>query len=85
MTISTQDHVYFRLLELGAFNRRAQGGWRFGTKIISDAVVERLIASGRAKRENDCVRLIRRDARNNGAGLLDRLSDNSEPVPSRSI
>jgi hypothetical protein len=65
MTLSSQDHVYFRLLELGAFDRRAHGGWRFGTKVISDAVVERLIASGRATREDDHVRLIRSDARNN--------------------
>lgn len=38
-----------RLLEHGPFERRPRGGWRFGTKVISDAVVERLLASGRVE------------------------------------
>ena len=61
MSLSTQDYGYLRLLELGAFIRRTQGGWRFGTKVISDAVVERLVASGHAKREDHRVYLIRTD------------------------
>lgn len=59
MTLSPQDNAYLRLLELGPFDRRASGGWRFGTKVISDVVVERLIAGGFAKRENDRVHLLR--------------------------
>lgn len=43
-----QDYYYLRLLALGPFQRRARGGWRFGTKVINDAVVERLLTSGRA-------------------------------------
>jgi len=40
------DRSFLRLLELGPFERRPGGGWRFGTKIISDAIAERLLASG---------------------------------------
>lgn len=43
------QRYFLRLLEIGSFERRPRGGWRFGTKIISDAVVERLIACGRAE------------------------------------
>lgn len=34
------------LLEHGPFERRPRGGWRFGTKVISDTAVESLLASG---------------------------------------
>ncbi|MBR1177158.1 hypothetical protein JQ617_24615 [Bradyrhizobium sp. KB893862 SZCCT0404] len=50
-----QDYYYLRLLELGPFQRRARGGWRFGTKVINDAVIERLIASGKAILNKDLV------------------------------
>ncbi|BAL77069.1 hypothetical protein S23_38740 [Bradyrhizobium cosmicum] len=38
-----------RLLKVQPLERRARGGWRFGTKRISDALVDSLIASGRAE------------------------------------
>jgi hypothetical protein len=40
------DRIFLRLLQLGPFERRLGGGWRFGTKIISDVIAERLLASG---------------------------------------
>jgi hypothetical protein len=49
------DLVFLRLLELGPFDRRSRGGWRFGTKTISDPIVARLIASGRARRDGDRI------------------------------
>ncbi|WP_316234624.1 MULTISPECIES: hypothetical protein [unclassified Bradyrhizobium] len=47
-------HDYLRLLKLSPFERRRtkanpRGGWRFGTKRISDAIVDRLVASRRAE------------------------------------
>ena len=62
MAWSPQDYSYFRLLELGPFDKRARGGWRFGTKRISDAVVQRLVASGIARRDGDRVQLARSEA-----------------------
>ncbi len=53
-----QDYYYLRLLELGPFQRRAHGGWRFGTKVINDAVVERLLASGRATLTDNLICLV---------------------------
>lgn len=44
------DYRFLKLLELSPFERRPRGGWRFGTKTISDVVVDRLVASGRAVR-----------------------------------
>ena len=43
------ERYFLRLLQYGPFERRARGGWRFGTKVITDAVVERLLAGGRAE------------------------------------
>lgn len=43
------ERYFLRLLEHGPFERRSRGGWRFGTKVISDTVVERLLACGRAE------------------------------------
>ena len=43
------QRYFLRLLEIGPFERRSRGGWRFGTKIISDAVVEQLLACGRTE------------------------------------
>lgn len=54
------DYRFLRLLELGPFERRQRGGgWRFGVRTISDNVVRRLIASGRAAEHGDQVRGIR--------------------------
>ncbi|CAL77381.1 hypothetical protein BRADO3603 [Bradyrhizobium sp. ORS 278] len=47
------DHL--RLLELSPFERRLRGGWRWGTKRISDAVVARLVDSRRAEIRGDRV------------------------------
>jgi hypothetical protein len=43
------DYYFVRLLKLSPFERAARGGWRFGTRRISDGVASRLIASGRAE------------------------------------
>jgi hypothetical protein len=51
------QRYFLRLLEIGPFERRPRGGWRFGTKVISDAVVERLLADGRAEIAGLQVRL----------------------------
>jgi hypothetical protein len=53
------DKIFIRLLRFGPFDRRTRGGWRFGTKTISDQVVERLIASGRARRDGPRVYLVK--------------------------
>jgi|GEM_PF-5258914 len=50
MKLAEDDGIFLRLLEFSPFQQRP-GGWRFGTKRISDGVVERLIASGAARRE----------------------------------
>jgi hypothetical protein len=50
--------TFLRLLEFSPFERRPRGGWRFGTKVISDDVVGRLTASGRAFIDGDQVRLV---------------------------
>lgn len=55
------QHNFLRLLEHGSFERRP-AGWRFGTKTISNAVVARLIASGRAVVDGDLLRLVRLEA-----------------------
>jgi len=34
---------------------RRSGGWRFGTARIPDAVVERILAAGRAVRDGDLI------------------------------
>jgi hypothetical protein len=49
------DQVFLRLLELAPFVSRPHGGWRFGTKTISDPIVARLIASGHARRDGDRI------------------------------
>ncbi|MFB6460486.1 hypothetical protein [Bradyrhizobium tunisiense] len=38
-----------RLLDIQPLERRARGGWRFGTKTIGESTVAGLIASGRAE------------------------------------
>jgi hypothetical protein len=64
--MSVTRHTYLRLLELSPFERRRTksnpgGGWRFGTKVIGDHIVERLVASGRARIEGDKVVLTARE------------------------
>ena len=49
------DDILFRLLKLSPFERRPRGGWRFGTKRISNAIVDRLVASRHAKIIGDRV------------------------------
>ncbi len=49
MSLTQYDPLFLRLLKHGPFERRQRGGWRFGTKRISDAVADRLIASGRVR------------------------------------
>lgn len=41
------------LLKLSPFERAPRGGWRFGTRRISDGVADSLIASGRAEIQGD--------------------------------
>jgi hypothetical protein len=48
----SDGHV-IRLLKLSPFERHVRGGWRFGTRRISDGVADRLIASGRARIEGE--------------------------------
>jgi hypothetical protein len=54
-------HYYLRLLEVDHFERRARGGWRFGTKVTSDAVVGRLIASDHVEVIGDRLNLRNQD------------------------
>lgn len=42
-----------RLLDIQPLERRARGGWRFGTKTIGESTVAGLIASGRAEIRGD--------------------------------
>jgi hypothetical protein len=37
---------------------RRRGGWRFGTAKISDAIVDRLVASGEASIDGETVNLV---------------------------
>jgi hypothetical protein len=53
--VAYTDRFHLRLLARGPFIARLRGGWRFGTKTISDRVVDRLIASGEARRDGDQV------------------------------
>lgn len=48
------DRDFLRLLRFGPFQRR-RGGWRFGTKVISDQIIARLTASGAARIVGDFV------------------------------
>ncbi|WP_041748341.1 hypothetical protein [Bradyrhizobium cosmicum] len=48
-SINRNQPIVLRLLKVQPLERRARGGWRFGTKRISDALVDSLIASGRAE------------------------------------
>jgi hypothetical protein len=45
----TTPEFLLALLKLSPFERSPRGGWRFGTRRISDGVVANLIASGRAE------------------------------------
>lgn len=69
------DAYFRRLLASAPFERRPRGGWRFGTKLISDAVVFRLIANGYAKVDGDRVRPILQPAQIcAGASLLQAIT-----------
>lgn len=54
-------YKYLTLLKLSPFEQRA-GRWRFGTRRISDSVVDRLTASGRAEIRSDRLHLVPRKA-----------------------
>jgi hypothetical protein len=54
------DAFFRRLLTAGPFERRPRGGWRFGTKTISNAVVDRLLANNDAVISGDHVLSIQR-------------------------
>jgi hypothetical protein len=58
MRLLTDDYRILRLLMLGPFERRPRGGWRFGTKVISDRKVARLVASGHAQASESRVILV---------------------------
>lgn len=45
--------LLLRLLDIQPLERRARGGWRFGTRRIGESVVAKLIASGRAEIRGD--------------------------------
>lgn len=42
------DAFFRRLLAIAPFERRPRGGWRFGTKLISEAVIFRLVTNRHA-------------------------------------
>lgn len=48
-SVNHNQLIVLRLLKIQPLERRARGGWRFGTKAIGDSLVARLIASGRAE------------------------------------
>lgn len=56
--LKSDDRLFLRLLALAPFDRRP-GGWRFGTRRVDDAVVARLIGSGRATSDGAQVFLAR--------------------------
>jgi hypothetical protein len=62
MTLKNDDLHLIRLLEFSPFERRERGGWRFGTKVIRDPIIERLIASGRAASDGATVWLVKNGA-----------------------
>ena len=47
--LQQKHYLVLRLLKSQPLERRARGGWRFGTLRIGDATVDRLIARGRAE------------------------------------
>jgi hypothetical protein len=59
--MSVTSHNYLRFLELSHFERRPRGGWRLGTKVIGDHIVDRLVASRRARIEGDQVYCFREE------------------------
>jgi len=56
MALDQYERQTLRLLKMAPFQRRA-GGWRFGTKRIAEAVIDRLVESGIAMRDCDAVTL----------------------------
>lgn len=55
-------YKYLTLLKRGAFERHHRSGWRFGTRKISDSVVDRLVDAGRAEIRGERVHLIECEA-----------------------
>lgn len=64
LTPTTYERLYLRLLKLSPFQQRS-GGWRFGTRRMADSVIERLIASGRARVAGE--QLVRHDGAESAA------------------
>lgn len=62
LTPDTAQKHYLRLLRISPFQQRS-GGWRFGTRRMADSVVERLIASGRARIEGEELKRVEPEAR----------------------
>jgi hypothetical protein len=63
MRLLTDDYRILHLLRIGPFERRPRGGWRFGTKVISDRKVARRVASGCARASETTVTLTDRPRR----------------------
>lgn len=49
--------MVLRLLVFGPFERRDRGGWRFGARIVSDSVVDRIVANGQAYIDGTLLRM----------------------------
>lgn len=56
-TTATIERHYLKLLKVAPFERRP-AGWRFGARKIADCVVERLVAQGRALRDENRVWIV---------------------------
>jgi hypothetical protein len=56
--VKPADRQYLQLLRLAPFQRGPRG-WRFGTRPISEAVLERMIADGRIEISGDQATLTR--------------------------
>jgi hypothetical protein len=50
----SDEYYLVRLLRISPFERR-RGGWRFGTRRIGESAVDRLLASGRVRRDGDRI------------------------------
>lgn len=55
--LKTADFYYLARLRLGTFDR-GRDGWRFGTCRLTEHIVDRLVAAGRAKIDGDRVHLV---------------------------
>jgi hypothetical protein len=58
MGVTSHPTYLRRLLRYGAFERRPNGGWRFGVRVIPDRIAERLVAQGWARIAGDRLEAI---------------------------